>query len=268
MGVLKRSVRTMAKRAKKYVKKRYGLNKRSSGMNLGTLASDVMLLKKMVNAEKKFKNYIFPGALTVAQANGATASGANCVDVTPLIDQGLGPDGRTGASVKLCSALYQFQITQQGSCVLPNKIVIEFWKNTGLPLDTTTLLNSVYATSQFSALIDVNSPRNQNTFSDYRLIRRVVKYLKGDDVAAADAQTITFDVPVKFNRGKGHHIRLVNSLSGTPQNDIFNGQIFMIMRAAIGNSSGTTVSLKDIPISGINTGAVVRFASKTWFYDN
>lgn len=267
MGVFKRTVRTMAKRAKKYVKKRYGFNKKSSGMNLGTLASDVMLLKKMVNAEKKFFNKLYTKN-TVSQAFGATGTGASCTDITPLIDQGLGPDGRTGASVKLCSALYQFQITQQSAIYAPMKIVIEFWKNTGLPLPASTLLSSVYANAQFSGVIDINSPRNQNTFSDYKLIRRVVKVLPGDQVATGDLQTITFDVPVKFNRGKGHHIRLVNSISGTPENDIFNGQIFMIMRGSIGNADTLSASTKDIPFTAINTGATVRFASKTWFYDN
>lgn len=41
------------KGAKKAVKKRYGLNKKSTGLKYGKIASDVMMLKKMVNAEKK-----------------------------------------------------------------------------------------------------------------------------------------------------------------------------------------------------------------------
>lgn len=48
--------------AKKFVKKRYGLNKKSKGLKYGKIASDVMMLKKMINAEKKSYQQSFPFA--------------------------------------------------------------------------------------------------------------------------------------------------------------------------------------------------------------
>ena len=264
----KKTLRKAYKAGKKGLKARYGLNKKSKGLNYGQMASDVLMLKKMVNAEKKYHNYTAGQVYGLGQVNGATLSGALCYDITPLITQGNGPDGRNGTSVKLCSGLYQFQITQQSATYFDAKVVIDFWINKGQPITTADAQTQLFDTSQFSGVIDTNSPRNINRFADFQRIRSVTRTIKQDQVNIADLQTITFDVPLNFNRGKGHHIRLVNSISGTPVNDILNGQMFMTMRCSAGNTNASTTSTRDVPYTAINTGQNVRFAYKTWFYDN
>lgn len=257
---IKKFLKRAVPKAKKYVKKRYGLNKASSGIKYGQMARDMLMLKQMVNAEKQF--FTNGNNINLGQVN-VNAVGASCTDITPLIPQG---DSRKGLSVKLHSSLYQFQFKQQANATLANKIIVEFWVNKGQPQTTATLLEQVFATSTFSGTIDSNSARNQDRFSDYQLIRRVIKRMPADP-NTGDAPVLTFQVPIKYNRGKGHHIRLVSSISGTPVNDITNGQIFMTMRCEHGNY-GSTVSTKDISILTAETGMACRFAYKTWYYDN
>lgn len=253
------------KAGKKGLKRRYGLNKKSKGLNYGQMAQDVLMLKKMVNAEKKSYQATFPFA-SMGQTN-VNATGAVIYDITPLLSQGVGADARTGNSVKLTSALYQFQISHQSNATIANKVIIEFWQNRGSTQDTATLLANTFDASTFSGVVDANSPRDQNHFNDYLLMRRVVRTIPADTVASSDIATATFDIPFKFNRGKGHHIRLVPNPSNNPVNDILNGQIFMTIRVANGNS-GSTATTIDTPIKGITTGLQLRWAYKLWYYDN
>jgi len=261
MGVFKR----VARKAKKAVKKRYGFNKASSGPKYGKMAQDVAKLAMMINAEKKVFNQSYSNQ-NLGQVN-ANLTGALCYDITPLIPQGATASTRNGASVKLHSALYQFQFTQLTALSINQKIIIEFWITKGTTLDTPTLLTKTFDNSTFSGVIDTNSPRYQDNFSDFRLVRRINKTLPADSISA-DNTTATFDVPIKFNKGKGHHIRLVQSLASNPVLDVLNGQMYMTVRASVGNANAITVSTKDVPLTAINTGSIMRFAYKTWFYDN
>ena len=261
MGIYKRTTKVV----KKAVKKRYGFNKKSKGPKYVKMAQDVAKLAMMINAEKKVFNQSYP-VYSVGQVN-ANGTGALIYDVTPLMAQGVTLSTRNGASVKLHSALYQFQFTQQASLTINQKIIIEFWKTKGTTLPQADCLAKVYDTATFSGVIDTNSPRYQDNFNDFQLIRRVSKMLPADSIST-DATVITFDVPIKFNRGKGHHIRLTQNISQNPTSDVLNGQIFMIVRASVGNSSTSTVSTQNVPLKLINSGADMRFAYRTWFYDN
>lgn len=250
--------------AKKAVKRRYGLNKKAKAPKFGRMAQDVAKLAMMINAEKKVFNQIYTNQ-NLGQVN-ASGTGALCYDITPLIPQGAGQDERNGASVKLHSALYQFQFTQLDSLTINQKIIIEFWKTSGTTLGTADLLSKTFDNATFSTVIDTNSPRQQANFSDFKLIRRVIKTLPSDQIA--QSTTITFDVPIKFNRGKGHHIRLVKSLSSNPVADITNGQIYMTVRAGVGNANQVVASTLPVPVTATSTGSVMRFAYRTWYYDN
>ena len=232
------------------------------------MAGDAMKIAKlaqMINAEKK--SYQIAGTLTNLGQVNINDSGALCIDITPLITQGSGTDQRTGASFKLHSALYQFQFNQMSSATLKNRVCIEFWVNKGQALGTAKLLEYTHGTSTFSGVTDINSPRNQDRFADFQLLRRVYRTIDADSISG-DVTNMTFDIPIKFNRGKGHHVRLVSSLANNAPLDVLNGQMYMTIRVANGNASTTTVSTKDIPITAINTGLQVRFAYRTWFYDN
>ena len=251
--------------ARKAVKKRYGINKKSKGVKYGTIASDIMMLKRMVNAEKKVYEYEYNSGgqkfFTVAQTN-INNTGAACVDITPLPAVGSTVNQRTGNSIKLCSALYQFQVESMSALAIDATLIFEFWAVKGQYETTTNLLTNTFAVSTFSQSIDTMSPRNQDKFNDYQLLRRVIKKQKSDQLTGT-AQVLTFDVPFKFMKGKGHHVRL-----NTDTTDILNGQIYMTVRCSVGNSNTLTQSSRNIPLTLPNTGQFVRFAYKTWYYDN
>ena len=253
------------KAGKKGLKKRYGLNKRSRGLNYGQMASDVLMLKKMVNAEKKaYANT--QATQNLGQVN-ANSTGALCYDITPIIPAGTSSDQRTGVSVKLASALYQFQFSQLSALTIKQKFIIEFWINKGTYLTTATAQDYIHSVSTFSTVIDSNSPRNQDRFSEFQLVRRITRSLSPEQLSG-DATVSTFDVPIKFNRGQGHHLRLANTISGSNALDILNGQMFMTVRADVGNANAITASTKSVPLTAVNTGSVMRFAYKVWYYDN
>ena len=267
MGLYKRAAaatKKAYKRAKKATKQRYGLNKASVGMNLGTMANDVMMLKKIINSEKKSYQAVYTNQ-NLGQVN-ANVTGALCYDITPYISQGLGGDARIGTSIKLCSGLYQFQFSQLADLTIRQNFIIEFWINKGTQLDIATAQSYIHTASTFSTVIDINSPRDQNRYSEFRLIRRVKRSIAPDQLTA-QGTTSTFDVPISFNKGKGHHVRLVTNPTGVPQ-DCLNGQLFMTVRADVGNANAITASTKPVPLTAVNTASVMRFGYRVWYYDN
>jgi len=259
---VKRAVRG----AKRVVKKRYNIGKKKrGGVNTGAIAADVMKLMSMVNAEKKIYTLALQSN-SVGQVR-INATGAQCFDITPMMGQGTDQFTRNGISVKLHSQLWQFQVIQQSAALSGNTIHIEMWYNSGPTRDQATLLTDMYEPSIFSGVIDMTSTRNPDHFKDYRLLRKVSRKLH-DPAYAGDLVNSTFTIPIKFNRGKGHHIRYTGSGFTNYLNDVQAGQIFIIMRTNNGNSSPTTASTLPVVVTGINTGLTVKWANKTWFYDN
>ena len=229
-------------------------------MKLGTMARDVSMLKKMINAEKKSYQSSF-ALQTVAQVN-QLVNGALCLDITPYVNQGSGNDERTGASFKLCSALYEFQLNQQTNNTTRQKLIFEWWIVKGTQLTSADMLTYLFQNSTFSGLVDYNSPRNQDRYHDFKLVRRVKRTLSPDQLTGSST-TLTFNVPMKLN----HHVRLVPSPTGVSANCL-NGQMFMTVRADVGNKNATASGLTTIPITTALSGSEMRFAYRVWYYDN
>lgn len=253
--------------AKKFVKKRYnvGGKKKLKDANTGAIVADVMKLMSMVNAEKKI--YQLPlQTQYVGQVN-VNSTGAICLDVTPMMAEGADQFQRNGISIKLHSQLWQFQISTEVFAQVANKVHIEFWYNKGITTAQATLLTNTYDPSIFSGVIDMTSTRNADHFGDYKLLRKHTAVLKEQSIAGALSNT-TFTIPIKFNRGKGHHIRYTGATYTNYLADVQNGQIFMIIRADNGNASGVTASTLPVNPTGASTGVKCVFANKTWYYDN
>ena len=191
--------------AKKTIKKRYNVGgKRTSKPNTAAIVSDVMKLMSMVNAEKKI--YQLPLQTQFVGQVAVNLTGAVCLDVTPMMAEGSDQFTRNGISIKLHSQLWQFQILTEGSAQVANKVHIEFWYNTGTVLSQSTLLTNLYDPSIFSGVIDMTSTRNADHFGEYKLLTKHTANLKEQNIAGA-ISNITFQIPIKFNKGKGHHIR-------------------------------------------------------------
>jgi len=266
---VKRARKGLVRRAGTAVKKRY--TSKSGGARYGRMVKDVARVVSMVNAEKKYVTYPV-ATFSVGQVDG-NASGARQFDVTPLMGQGTDVSTRNGNSIKICSSFFQFQIQQQSNTITtPIRFKVELWLVKGIPLGafasqaTTAPITDLYDNSVFSGVIDMTSTRNMDHYSDYRLIASRSVYLPGDQVSGGDVQAKTFTMPIKWNRGKGHHVRY-SGTSGSSA-DISNGQIFMIFRTDVGNKNTATVSTKDIPLTAVSSGINVKLGYKHWFYDN
>lgn len=248
---------------KRFVKKRYGIGKKRT-LNASALARDVAKMAMMINAEKK----IYSAVITtgpVGQVNG-NSTGAIIYDITPYIAKGSAVNQITGNGYKMHSALYSFQFNQQANLSIKQKVIIDFFINTGQPLDPAGALSSIFASSTFSGVVDANSSRTSERYPDYRLIRSVKRTLAPDPLSG-DSTTATFTVPMKFNRGKGHHVKLTSNATPTDWTSCNNGQLLMVIRADVGNAS-IVASTLSVPLQTAQTGSFTRFAYKVWYYDN
>ena len=254
--------------AKKYVKKRYnvGGKKQLRNINSAAIVDDVMKLMAMVNAEKKSDEQSIL-TFNVGQVNANVGTGAICQDITPMMAEGADQFQRNGISVKLHSMFIQAQISQQSSGTIANSLILELWYQNGHTEDQTAALNNIYLPSIFSGVIDSTSTRNPDHMSDYtRFFQRKIT-LPYDQVSGVST-TKTLSFPIKFNKGKGRHIRYTGSGSTNYLTDVQNGQILLILRAENGNQNATTASTAPVVVTAANTGILMRTSWKTWFYDN
>lgn len=243
----KKFAKKVARKVGRAVRKRYyGKGK----LNVARIAKDVQMVKNLINVEKKrleVANTIGT-PVTLGQVNGNT-SGAQIIDITPLITAGTGNDSRTGNVVKMTSFYHRFQIGQQGNNTKQGRIIIEYWKVKGnnLPATSATLEklfnNNVFMTGGVGgSYIDYQSSRNPDYFSDFIPIAKKVVYMKADSTSG-DLVNQTFAIAKKFN----HHIRYD---PGTT--NVISGQILMTIRCDVGNRSTTTAYT--------DTGAVIEGA--------
>jgi len=262
------------KGAKRFVKKRYNVGKKKRGpINTGAIAKDVARLAMMINAEKKI--YAITAQNVLGQPVGvgqvsANLTGCQAFDITPLISQGTTAETRNGDSIKLHSAYFQFMVSQQLNTAVANKVSIELWHyNGGAIISATDALASIYQPTVFSSVIDYQSARNIDKMGDWRLARKMIVSLSGEQIAST--KTIKYlNMPIKFNKGKGHHVRYSGStISNNPLTDLANGrsQLFLIYRAESGNKS-STVSTLNVPATAGQTGLEVTASFSMYFYDN
>lgn len=271
MGVYKRAkkhvskvARNVAREAGQAIKNRYyGGNK----LNVAQIASDVAVLQRLVNVEKKRFDKVIVTPQPVGQVNG-NATGAFCVDVTPLIPEGITFNSRNGASIKLTGWHTKLQLTQQASAQHPMKVKIMFFQVKGNPITTSSFItppSSLYNWNSFvgggSSVVDYNSDINPDNFSKYKLIRQKVITLQPDPLSGT-TMLKTFSIGMKYK--KGHHVRYDGDTT-----NVLNGQILMLVLCDSGNMSTTTAStLSNVPVSGINTGATLLYDFRSYYVDN
>lgn len=256
----------------KYVKNRYGFGK-NKAINTGAIAKDVARLAMMINAEKKIYSITAQNQLASQAVGQCTANntGTRIYDITPLLEQGITANTRNGDSVKFVSAYMQFCVSQQTSTAIANKCSIELWHyNGGSPIAEADALTALYQPTVFSTVIDYQSARNIDRLGDFRLIRRMVVSVPGEQLSGNNSVKY-INMPVKFNKGKGHHVRYVGpNITNNPLTDIVNGrsQLFLVYRAESGNRNLSTASTLNIPIQAVATGLIVQASYSMYYYDN
>ena len=80
--------------------------------NIGKIAQMV----KLLNVEKKRVDINYTG-VNFSQFNGVGVGGAQCLAMSPVIIQGISGSTRNGNSLKMVSACFDFQISQQSSAI-------------------------------------------------------------------------------------------------------------------------------------------------------
>lgn len=260
--------RTWASYAKKMGKKalragaRFARKRYLTNGGLGRAVKDIQMLKKIVNSEKKFFNYKSTSATAVGQVSGNSNAGLY-LDVTPLPTQGVTRSTRNGASLKLASQYYRFQIVQQSATVSPIKIRMQLYHVVGAAnnINVGVAQGEIYSANPFNGLVDFHSARNPDYFRDYKLLRQRTLTLPTDPQSA----TLMLKEAAFGMKYKSHHVRF----SGDSQT-VTQGQLILCIQCDNGNCSTTTAytGAASIPVTAINTGFTVQWSVDSYFYDN
>lgn len=265
MGVFKRVAKSKAvyvarkglRKAGQAIKGRY-YNKKS-GVRLNNVVKDVMLLKKLVNVEKKRVTLSF--ANSIGQVANNTNS-YNILDITPAVSQGVQSSQREGSSLKCVSYHCDMQLIHMSNTSAPVRGKVLMVLNKGAPLLTVADLQNFYAKmlnpNPFiggATIYDYNSPRNPDFYGRYSVIQTKPFYIQPDSITSQPIYKT-----IRFGKKWQHHIRFdLNSSS------ILNGQILMITLVDGGNTGGVTSTLTGIPVTGPST-AITQNVNLTHYY--
>jgi len=265
MGIVKRTYN----KVKKAVKKRY-VNKQ--GIKLVQVAKDVMMLKNVLNPEKKrlegFYREQFVGQVNI------DAPYFFLRDITPYPAVGTGYADRNGASVKLHSSHWRFQFKQLLNTNANVKLKITIFEVKGKPMVQGAELDAWFdrvlqpnpfitnALGTTTPIRDYNSQYNPDAFNTYRIVATKRFTIKNDYLSS---QLMIQDVSVglKYNKGKGHHLRWDKNTQTLTQ-----GQLVMCITADRGNVSINPSTLLNIPDQGAYTGIGFSANRMDYFYDN
>lgn len=243
MAYAKKIIRRGAKKAYRKVVKPY-VSKKKGYSNRMKLYKEVAQIKRMVNAEKKTKQFISFGNGVAQLAN--AVDGIFAISLIPTISQGNGFDARTGRSIKLSGAYLRGQFKAQTNTINRLKFTMTIVKYVGKTQTLSDITSGMYLQDNISGVRDYFASRNPDSFTDYRVIAQRNYYVQPDSITGQTGIT-DFMMPLKLT----HHIRY--SLN---TNTIEEGEIFLIIRGDSGDS-GTPL-----------TGAFFQISNTLTYYDN
>lgn len=258
---LKKYVKRVAKKVGTAAKKRYFKGKGYTRPNISTMLRDVALLKRSLNVEKKNVEFIETQDTAIGQYSGTADTGQLITDITPVLAQGVGYNQRTGNSVKLVSMSLQGQIKQQTATRHPMRIKVCLFKVIGTPVPVATIQSGgqIFQTNPLNNTTDYNSDRNVNYFRQYVPIGTKYLYLQPDPVSG-EMMIINFRFVMKMS----HHLKW-----NLDTQNLTNGQLVMMVVCDSGNASTTTAGTNvNVPVTAINTGAVLQTYTKFYYVDN
>jgi len=225
------------------------------------LTKDVLMMKKMLNAEKKRVGYATSNT-TFGQLN-FNSSAYIATDITPIPSQGLTASTRNGASIKLNSAFLKFQVYHQSSTTQPVRFRIIIAKTRGIPEpNMATFFQQCWAPNLFlsNTIYDYNSQPNPDYFRAYKIIRSKSVTIPADQISGVN-MIKDISIPIKF---KNHHVRF-NADTTT----VSSGQLVMWVVADCGNiSSGSASTVTPIAVAGTSTGLIMNTSFMWYYYDN
>lgn len=260
----KKTVKKAAKKASRYLNKRYFKKKSNYTPKWGRIEKDVAYLKSVLNPEKKKHQQNFTDGL-VGQCNG-NLSAYFILDVTPNPAQGTTSITRNGNSIKLHSAYLKMQFQNQAaSNVNPMRLRVMLIQVIGQPITS----NSVFVErflkpNSFIPGVDIYdyfSDRDEEAFKQFRVLRSKNVYIKANQHSGQQSIT-NIGCGIKY---KNYHVKFAADGSTT----VMDGQMFLLVLADSGNvASATTSTLTGTAVTATNTGAYVQMDLTNYFYDN
>jgi len=248
------------KAIKRYFKKGYS-------PKLNQMYSDVMKMKRIINAEKKNFN-INSGAsgfVDIAQV-AQNVDGGLQLDLTPKPAVGPNDNQRNGDSIKVVSGKLTLKFIQQPNTIQQITIIAELYyivkPITNLFTEGVQLL---YTASPITGgtLYDTNSYKNQDYLSLFQLVARR-RFIVGKDLLAGHKTEKEVSLNLSINKGFGKHIKFNNN---TTTNSV--GQYVMFLRANRGNKDASVSStITNISDTGPYTGLHMSYNMTWYYYDN
>ena len=182
----------------------------AKGYSLGNVVRDVMWLKQVINAEKKFFSNTNSSVYMVGQVGGATAEGYATWDITPLPTSGAGYASRVGSSLKLVSSVMKLQFWQQGACNGPRKVRILIVSPKDVQSNLTTFASEILFTNKFIAALngassvrDYFSQFNPDYRREFRIICDRRMTVPADPGTTGETMIKDVTIPLKMS----HHVR-------------------------------------------------------------
>lgn len=266
-GKTKTYLKKQAKKAGKYLKKRYTKSGAPLGLNMKNIASDVAKLKTLVNAELKRTG---DGARVhqelVGQINGLS-SGHHVNDISPsFITQGNDYNQRSGNSIKLKSMILQGQLVQQSATNQKVRVSIEVWMRKRDTIGLAAIVPEIYQANPFvtgaGAVYDFNSQREPDYYADWVCLRKIQKTVISDSLSPQINQVANWKLPIRFGKN-GIHVRWDSSGTYTEK------QIALVVRADCGNrSTSTTGTFGGVATNATSTALACNYNYQYFYYDN
>jgi len=244
---LKKTAKKAGGLVKSALKKRYVA--KSGDYKYNQMFKDVMMLKNMVNAEKKNADITDTTQYGFAQNNGL-ASGAIQFSIVPTMAQGIGEDNRIGDSVKIVSMVFQAEVQTNSFFTLQDtRYKIYIVRQNANPAGATLAIGDFLEPNVFSGVIDYNSNRNYQHFTDFEVLG-VINGKLGQN--QNDSINQVRKNQHKIARKVDFHIRYEK---GT--NNIIQNQVYAFAVADSG----------DRQVGGTNI-IKLQYSTKFYFYDN
>lgn len=250
-------------KVRRYAKKRY-VRKGSgygTGLRLNKLASDIALVKRSLNTEKK---YIDTGEVTaqaVGQSNGNNI-GNFALDITPTPSVGTGFSNRIGKSIKAVAMCLEYQFVQQASTSGPRKLKLVIGKVNGTPIAATganSIQRQVMGVNPITTVFDYNSSRDVDFMKKFTILKTKTIYMKSDNLTG-QTMLVSGKCAMKLN----HHIQYDDNTT-----TVTDGQLFWYIVADSGNAGTSAVtSLDYVAVTAANTGVSFQTYTRFWYVDN
>jgi len=240
--VMKRGKR-MVRKATKFVKK---VNRHPITKGIASVAKIAQMVK-LLNVEKKRVDITFSN-INFSQFNGVGIAGYSALAITPTIIQGITGSTRNGNSVKLVSACFDFQFTQQANALNNSNIkwYIVCMPDYGSAPVANSIAGRLLEVNPFSSVIDYHSSRDPEYFSSLKIIKSGTVKMLADQLT-----TQTYYAQRKIPLKLSHHLKYNSDASSITTKNAF----FMIFTQDQGDTN-------------IATGATVSLNARYYYVDN